>query len=103
MFKRNNESALIAYYRSEVVILQNTSLHFTHNSGEYGGAIALFDCSYIIVYPKAQLYFSNNFASSFDMISGSAIYSGSCALKSMQYILFITMLHSVLQSSHSSR
>ena len=87
VFERNNGSALIAYYGSEVVILHNSSLHFTDNSGEYGGAIALFDCSYIIVYPEAQLYFSNNFASSVVMNTVSAIYSGSCALKSSVFYI----------------
>ena len=81
VFEKNNASALTAYYRSEVVILHNSSLYFTNNSGEYGGAIALFDCSYIIVYPEVQLYLANNHASAL----GGAIYSGSCALKSYTF------------------
>ena len=79
VFERNSASALIAYYGSEVVVLQNSSLHFTDNSGKYGGAIGLFDCSFITVYLKAQLYFSYNYASS----QGGAIYSGSCSLKNV--------------------
>ena len=78
VFENNIASALMGYYGSEVVILHNSSLHFTNNSGKYGGAIALLDCSYITVYP-AQLHFSNNYASA----KGTAIYSGSCALKNI--------------------
>ena len=85
VFENNNASSLTAYYRSEVVILNNSSLHFTNNSGEYGGAIALFDCSYIIVYPEVQLYLANNHASA----PGGAIYSGSCTLISYIFYCFI--------------
>ena len=35
-------------------------MYFTGNSGSYGGAIALYECSYIVLYNETKLTFINN-------------------------------------------
>ena len=49
-------------------------MSFTGNSAVYGGAIALYECSYIVLYIETKLAFINNTAIS----KGGAIYSGPC-------------------------
>ena len=72
-FNNNIESAL-EVHGSVIMINPGTKMNFIGNSGSYGGAIALYECSYIVLYNETKLAFINNTATS----RGGAIYSGPC-------------------------
>ena len=72
-FNDNSESA-IEVHGSVITVNLGTRMNFTGNSGSYGGAIALYECSYIVLYNQTKLAFINNTATS----KGGAIYSGPC-------------------------
>ena len=72
-FNDNNASA-IEVHGSVIMINPGTKMNFTGNSAVYGGAIALYECSYIVLYNESKLAFINNTATS----KGGAIYSGPC-------------------------
>ena len=63
-----------AKHQTKVSISEKSFVNFEENNGVAGGAIALLDCSYVVVYSKTQLHFSNNYANE----QGGAIYSGPC-------------------------
>ena len=52
-------------------------MSFIGNNGSYGGAIALYECSYIVLYNETKLTFCNNIA----ITKGQAIHSGVCNKK----------------------
>ena len=58
-FNDNNASA-IEVHGSVITINPGTKMNFTGNSGSYGGAIALYECSYIVLYNETKLAFINN-------------------------------------------
>ena len=72
-FNDNSESA-IEVHGSVITINPGTKMNFTGNSAVYGGAIALYECSYIVLYNETKLVFFNNIAH----YNGGAIYSGPC-------------------------
>ena len=72
-FNDNNAYA-IEVHGSVITVNPGTKMYFTGNSWSYGGAIALYECSYIVLYNETKLAFINNTA----YHSGGAIYSGSC-------------------------
>ena len=70
----DNRASAIEVHGSVITINPGTEMTFNDNSGSYGGAIALYDCSYIVLYNETKLTFSNNTATS----KGGAIYYGLC-------------------------
>ena len=81
-FNDNSESA-IEVHGSVITINPDTKTNFTGNSGSYGGAIALYECSYIVLYNETKLAFINNIAHH----SGGAIYSGLCNSQQTHYFI----------------
>ena len=73
IFNDNSVSA-IEVHGSVITINPGTKMYFTRNNGSYGGAIALYECSYIVLYNETKLAFINNTAT----FRGEAIYSGPC-------------------------
>ena len=73
-FNDNNASA-IEIHGSVITINPGSEVNFTGNSGPFGGAIALYECSYIVLYNETKLAFNNNTVYS---IQGGAIFSGPC-------------------------
>ena len=71
----NNNALAIGLYHSSLVLYNNSYCIFDNNTGDRGGAIALYDCSTIILHDNVQLVFNNNSAD-----IGGAIYSGECSL-----------------------
>ena len=74
LIERNYASGLKAKHQTKITVSEKSFLNFEENNGVVGGAIALFDCSYVVVYPNTQLNFTNNHVSD----KGGAIYSGLC-------------------------
>ena len=72
-FNNNNVSA-IEVHGSVIMINPGTGMSFTGNNAVYGGAIALYECSYIVLYNETKLAFNDNTAT----FRGGAIYSGPC-------------------------
>ena len=75
-----NQASTIELHDSRIEITSAAVMNFTGNSGLYGGAIALYDCSFIVLHNATRLWFANNKASSL----GGAIYSGYCSHFSSQ-------------------
>ena len=74
LIERNYASGLKAKHQTKISVNEKSFVNFEENNGVVGGAIALFDCSYVVVYPNTQLKFTNNYVSD----KGGAIYSGPC-------------------------
>ena len=74
LIERNYASGLKAKHQTKISVSEKSFINFEENNGAAGGAIALFDCSYVVVYSNTQLNFTNNYASD----KGGAIYSGPC-------------------------
>ena len=73
----DNRASAIEVHGSVITINPGSKMSFIGNSGSYGGAIALYECSYIVLYNKTKLTFSNNIA----ITKGGAIYSHVCNKK----------------------
>ena len=69
---RNNEASALELHASHIVV---TQMEFHGNKGKKGGAIAFYDCSYMIINVGANLIFENNLAD----LHGGAIYVDKCA------------------------
>ena len=82
LFTNNTASALEIRY-SRVNVLDGAKLVFQNNTSIYGGGLALYECSFIEVYPQTQFIFDNNSATKY----GGAIYSGPCAQSAQSSIL----------------
>ena len=76
MFRNNNDASAIELHNASIVLYDSTKCTFDNNTGDRGGAIALYNCSTIILHDNVQLVFNNNHAD----IVGGAIYSGECSL-----------------------
>ena len=76
IFSDNNASAIEAH-GSPITINSGTNMSLIGNSGSYGGAIALYKCSYIVLYNETNLTCINNMANT----QGGAIFSGVCNKK----------------------
>lgn len=74
VFKSNKVTAL-EVHEGSIDIVNGSELIFTGNTAQYGGALALYDCSFMTIYPNTSLVFTQNHAD----IYGGAIYSGSCS------------------------
>ena len=74
LIERNYASGLKAKHHTKISVSEKSFLNFEENNGVVGGAIALFDCSYVVVYSNTQLNFISNYVSD----KGGAIYSGPC-------------------------
>ena len=72
----NNNATGLEVHSSILTIDENATIYFTSNRGEYGGAIGLYDCSYITLNKYTTLHFINNSAREW----GGAIYSSRCTL-----------------------
>ena len=70
----DNRASAIEVHGSIIAINPGTEISFIGNSGSYGGAIALYECSYIVLYNETKLTFINNTAT----FKGGAIYTGLC-------------------------
>ena len=70
----DNRASAIEVHGSVITINPGTEMSFIGNSGSYGGAIALYECSYIVLYNETKLTFINNTAT----FKGGAIYNGLC-------------------------
>lgn len=70
----NNEATALEVHGTLVEIEENSELYFINNSGIYGGAVGLYDCSHLVLYRNTKLYFENNHA----ITLGGAIYSDKC-------------------------
>ena len=70
----DNRASGIEVHGSIITINCGTEMSFIGNSGSYGGAIALYECSYIVLYNGTKLTLINNTA----IFKGGAIYSGIC-------------------------
>ena len=77
MLTSNNGSAIEIHRHASLVLDNNSCCIFDGNinTGDRGGAIALYDCSTIVLHDNVQLVFNNNSAD-----IGGAIYSGECSL-----------------------
>ena len=71
----NNTASAIEIHDANLDIWKGCDIEFTGNRSPYGGALALYDCSFITVYSNTSLTFINNTAE----VLGGAIYAGSCA------------------------
>ena len=71
---RNNFGSALEVHASYVKILAGTTVEFINNTADYGGAIALFDCSYLLIYNNTKYIFTSNSAN----VHGGAIYSDIC-------------------------
>ena len=80
LIERNYASGLKAKHQTKISVNEKSFVNFEENNGVVGGAIALFDCSYVVVYSNTQLKFTNNYVSD----KGGAIYSGPCTFNSSQ-------------------
>ena len=70
----DNRASAIEVHGSVITINPGTKMTFIGNDGSHGGAIALYECSYIVLYNETKLIFINNTATS----KGGAIYTGLC-------------------------
>ena len=77
MLTSNNGSAIELHWHASLVLDNNSYCIFDGNinTGDRGGAVALYDCSTIVLHDNVQLVFNNNSAD-----IGGAIYSGECSL-----------------------
>ena len=71
----NNYASAIELHHANLALHCSSNCTFDGNTGDKGGAIALYNCSTIILHDNVQLVFNNNSAS-----IGGAIYSGECSL-----------------------
>ena len=74
-FRNNNDASAIELHNASITLYASTKCTFDNNTGDRGGAIALYNCSTIVLHDNVQLIFNNNSAS-----IGGAIYSGECSL-----------------------
>ena len=70
----NNVGSALELHASYVEVQSESSIEFSNNTSKYGGAIALYDCSYILFKNNTTFTFSNNTATE----NGGAIYSDTC-------------------------
>ena len=71
----NNYASAIELHHANLELHCSSNCTFDGNTGDKGGAIALYDCSTIVLHGNVKLVFNNNSAS-----IGGAIYSGECSL-----------------------
>ena len=71
----NNHASAIELHHANLELHCSSNCTFDGNTGDKGGAIALYDCSTIVLHDNVQLVFNNNHAT-----IGGAIYSGECSL-----------------------
>ena len=71
---RNNIGSALEVHASYVEISAGTTVEFINNTADYGGAIALYDCSYLLITNNTKYIFTNNSAN----VHGGAIYSDTC-------------------------
>ena len=72
---RNYPSSAIELHHANLTLRHSSNCTFDSNTGNRGGAIALHNCSTIVLHDNVQLVFNNNSAD-----IGGAIYSGECSL-----------------------
>ena len=72
----NNNATGLELHSSILTIDENAIVKFLNNRGEYGGAIGIYDCSYITLKKYTTLHFISNNAKEL----GGAIYSSRCTL-----------------------
>ena len=75
IFANNNASAL-ELHSSEVYFAPQARVIFENNTSDYGGAIALYDCSYLLIDYNVTILFMKNSAH----YDGGAIYAEKCGL-----------------------
>ena len=93
----DNSASAIEVHGSVITINPGTEMSFIGNSGSYGGAIALYECSYIVLYNETKLTFINNIATS----KGAAIYSGFCnTQRACQFQLSCCFVRYYISSVH---
>ena len=80
IFYRNNGTAL-AISATSVNFSSNSTVNFTNNVGHSGGAIALFNTGYVVIWNNAKLYFIETFA--YD--KGGAIFATTFGEQNLQY------------------
>ena len=83
LFFTNNMASALEIHYSRVNVLDGAKLVFQNNTSIYGGGLALYECSFIEVYPQTQFIFDSNSATTY----GGAIYSGPCAQSAQSSIL----------------
>ena len=76
MLTNNNYASAIELHHANLELHCSSNCTFDGNTGDKGGAIALYDCSTIVLHDNVQLTFNNNHAD----IVGGAIYSDECSL-----------------------
>ena len=69
-----NEGSALELHASHIEVQSESSIVFSNNIAKYGGAIALYDCSYVLFYNHTTFTFINNTATEL----GGAIYSDIC-------------------------
>ena len=70
----SNVGSAIELHTTYAEIKDKTSFNFVSNSAVYGGAMALYDCSYIIIGDRTKFNFINNSAD----VLGGAIFTDVC-------------------------
>lgn len=80
IFYRNNGTAL-AISATSVYFNPTSTVNFTENVGHSGGAIALFNTGYVVIYSNVELYFIENFAYN----KGGAIFATTFGEQNLQY------------------
>ena len=75
MLTNNNYASAIELHHANLELHCSSNCTFDGNTGGKGGAIALYNCSTIVLHDNVQLVFNNNSAD-----IGGAIYSGECSL-----------------------
>ena len=70
----NNSASALELHSSEVYFAPQTLVTFKNNTSDFGGAIALYDCSYLIINYNVTILFLNNSA----QYKGGAIYAEKC-------------------------
>ena len=83
LFFTNNTASALEIHYSRVNVSDGGKLVFQNNTSVYGGGLALYECSFIEVYPQTQFIFDSNSATKY----GGAIYSGLCAQSAQSSIL----------------
>ena len=73
IFANNNASAL-EIHSSNLYFAPQTKAIFQNNTSDFGGAIALYDCSFLIIDHNVTILFLNNTA----QYEGGAIYAEKC-------------------------
>ena len=69
----NNASSIELHNYASLELLSSSHCSFYNNKGEKGGAIALYNCSYVVLHDDVTLVFNSNTAN-----VGGAIYSSEC-------------------------